>query len=155
MSQQVTVYKLDARGKEVWRYPATVLERRDHCIQLLASFNRDAVDLGPVVFERGDRFIETFYSDRWYNVFAVYGHSKNRFKGWYCNICRPATIEDYAVRSEDLALDVWVDATGSTTVMDEEEFNALDLSPDERRQSRQALNTLLQLAEAGRLPGSG
>ncbi|MFW6062656.1 MAG: DUF402 domain-containing protein [Chloroflexota bacterium] len=153
MAQQVTVYKLDEKGEEVTRYPAVVLERRDHCIQLEAPFNRDAVDLGPVVFERGDRFIETFYSDRWYNVFAVYSYGRNRFKGWYCNICRPATIEELAVRSSDLALDVWADPAGLTTVMDEEEFAALDLSPDERRQSRQALQALLKLAEAGRLPG--
>lgn len=153
MARQVTVYKLDERGEEVWRYPATVLERRDHCIQLEAAFNRDAVDLGPVVFERGDRFIETFYSDRWYNVFAVYGYRRDRFKGWYCNICRPATIEELAVRSADLALDVWVAPAGSTTIMDEEEFAALDLSPDERRQGRQALQTILKLADAGRLPG--
>ncbi|HSM56105.1 MAG TPA: DUF402 domain-containing protein [Candidatus Sulfomarinibacteraceae bacterium] len=153
MANEVVVYKLDERGEEVWRYSGTVLERRDHCIQLEATFDRDAVDLGPVIFEHGDRFIETYYSDRWYNVFAVYRHSNGAFKGWYCNICRPATIEDHAVRSADLALDVWVNPAGSTTLIDKEEFAALDLSPDERRQSRQALETLLQLAEAGRLPG--
>jgi hypothetical protein len=149
---QVTVYKLDAEGNDVWQYPARVLGRRDHCVRLEAYFNREAVDLGYVTFERGDRFVEFFYSDRWYNIFAVHQGDSERLKGWYCNVCRPSLITETAVRCEDLALDVWVPPGGPPVVLDEDEFAALDLPPPQREKGRAALDKLLALAENGRLP---
>lgn len=149
----VTVYKLDENGREVWHYAARVLARGDTWIRLEAFFDRPPVDLGPVVFDEGDRFIETFYSDRWYNVFAVYAGKDGPLKGWYCNVCRPAQITQDAVRCEDLALDVWVAAAGGQPViMDEEEFEALSLSAKARRNSKAALLELIALATAGKLP---
>lgn len=149
---ELAVYKLDEAGNEVWRYPAQVLERRSNCVRLEAYFNRDEVDLGDVTFERGDRFIEYFYSDRWYNIFAVYEGDSRRLKGWYCNVCRPSQITETAVRCEDLALDVWVEPDGTPTVLDEDEFVALDLPPPQREKGRAALRKLLNLARNGRLP---
>lgn len=149
---EITVYKLDEHGREVWRYPAIVLARDATSIRVQAFFNRDDVDLGYVVLARGDRFVETFYEDRWYNVFAVYDGVDDAFKGWYCNVCRPAEITQDAVRCEDLALDVWVSPAGKTTVEDEEEFAALDIPAEDRRRGEAALQTLLRLAATGRLP---
>ncbi|MDX1687990.1 MAG: DUF402 domain-containing protein [Candidatus Promineifilaceae bacterium] len=148
----VTVYKLDEHGREVWHYPATVLAREPDKIRLQSFFDRDDVDLGYATLARGDRFVETFYGDRWYNVFAIYDGNDDVLKGWYCNVCRPAEITRDAVRCEDLALDVWVSPQGRTAVMDEEEFASLDIPPNDRRRSLEALETLLQLAETGRLP---
>ena len=147
-----TVHKLDHAGREVWQYPATVLERGTNYIRLEAYFNRDDVDLGYAVFKRGDRFIETFYAGRWYNVFAVYDLDGGAFKGWYANVCRPASITTDAVRCDDLALDVWVSPGGETTVLDEDEFAALPLSDGDRRQACEALQLLLAAAESGTLP---
>lgn len=152
MVPEITVYKLDANGRVVWQYPATVLDRRPHAVRLEAAFNRDRVDLGYAVFRRGDRFVEHFYSDRWYNVFAVYDGSGPAFKGWYCNVCRPAELTETAVRCVDLALDLWAPPTGPPLVLDEDEFEALDLSAAERRNGREALQTLLHLAAANQLP---
>ena len=149
---EITVYKLDEHGREVLHYPATVLAREGTSIRLQAFFERGDVDLGYVVFARGDRFVETFYEDRWYNVFAVYAREDGGLKGWYCNVCRPAEITRDAVRCEDLALDVWVSAAGETTVEDKEEFAALDIPAADRRRGEEALATLLRLAERGRLP---
>jgi len=104
------------------------------------------------VFKRGDRLIETFYSDRWYNVFAVYDRDDGALKGWYCNVTRPATITDAAVSSDDLALDVWVSTQGEATVLDEDEFAALPLPPADRAAARAALTQLLALARRGELP---
>jgi len=148
----ITVYKLDEKGREVWRYPATVLARRPSMIRLQAFFDRDNVDLGYVVLARGDRSVETFYEDRWYNVFAIYDRDGDELKGWYCNVCRPAEITRDAVRCEDLALDVWVSPQGKAAVMDKEEFAALDIAAAERRRGREALQTLLTLADTRRLP---
>lgn len=148
----LTVYKLDADGQEVWQYPARQLERGAYHVRLEAFFNRNDLDLGFAVFARGDRFVEHFYSDRWYNVFAVHEGRSARLKGWYCNICRPALLEETVVRCEDLALDVWVAADGSFLVLDEDEFSALALTADERANSLNALEELLQLARNGDLP---
>jgi protein associated with RNAse G/E len=149
---ELTVYKLDETGAEVWQYPARILELTTHSIQLEANFNRDLVDMGFTQFRRGDRFVETFYTDRWYNVFAVYEGDTESLKGWYCNICRPAIVTPTAVRCEDLALDMWVGADGNFQLLDEDEFAALDLSAAERRQSWAAVSKLIALAEQDLLP---
>lgn len=148
----MVVYKLDEHGRTVWQYPAVVLDWLENGVRLEAFFDRDDLDLGFAVFRRGDRFVETFYSDRWYNVFAVHEGRDGRFKGWYCNICRPAVITETAVRCEDLALDVWVRPDGRFLVLDEDEFAALDLTKMERRQCRSALDQLRRLARIERLP---
>jgi hypothetical protein len=149
---EITVHKLDHDGREVWQYPATELERDTHSIRLEAFFNRDDMDLGYVVFKRGDRFIETFYSDRWYNVFAVYDRDDNRLKGWYCNICRPAEISETAVRCDDLALDVWVSPSGDSVILDEVEFEAMEISNSEQILARGAIVELQNMMKTGRLP---
>ena len=152
MSDAITVYKLDHHGREVWRYPARVLARDAHSIRLEGFFNRDDTRVADAVFKRGDRLVETFYSDRWYNVFAVYDGDDGALKGWYCNVTRPATITDAAVSSDDLALDVWVSPEAAVTVLDEDEFATLELNDDDRAAAQRALRQLLQLAESGLLP---
>ncbi|HZD09902.1 MAG TPA: DUF402 domain-containing protein [Candidatus Binatia bacterium] len=155
-TKTVIVFKLDAEGKDVWRYPGQILERGDTWIRLEAYFDRSPADLGPVVFNRGDKFIETFYSDRWYNVFAVYAGKSGPLKGWYCNVCRPAEIDvdEHVVRCEDLALDLWVSPSGESQLLDEEEFAALSLTEEDRRQARAAAQQIVRLAAEKRLPTS-
>jgi uncharacterized protein len=149
---QVTVYKLDEQGQEVWQYPARVLKRGQEFICLEAYFDRPDMDLGFTTFKQGDRFIEYFYSNRWYNLFAVYDRDDGCFKGWYANICRPAHIDATAVRCEDLALDLWITPQGQTMLLDEAEFELLPLTAHERGQSRAAVQHLMGLAEQRRLP---
>lgn len=148
----LTVYKLDEHGREVWRYPARMLARDESYVQLEAFFNRDDMDLGYTTFKRGDRFIEYFYSDRWYNIFAIYERDSAALKGWYCNVCRPAGLGEDGVRCEDLALDMWVSPAGDLTVLDEDEFEALAISADDRDQALEALKELQALAERRALP---
>jgi protein associated with RNAse G/E len=150
--EYLTVYKLDHNGHEVWQYPARVLERGLNHVRLEAFFNRDNMDLGYTVFKRGDRFIETFYEDRWYNVFAVYDLEGGGLKGWYCNICRPAEITTTTVRCDDLALDVWITPDGQSVVLDEDEFATLIISEHDRACARDALLSLLESGKSGRLP---
>lgn len=148
----ITVYKLDHEGREVWQYPARELARDEYSVRLEAYFNRDDVDLGYTVFKRGDRFIETFYNDRWYNIFAVYDRDDGHLKGWYCNIARPAVLGGDSIRCEDLALDVWIEADGAATVLDEDEFDALALAQTDRQEAESALQALLALARQRTLP---
>lgn len=148
----ITVYKLDENGRFVWQYPAVVLERGEGYVRLEAFFNRDDLNLGYTTFKRNDRFIEYFYSDRWYNVFAVYDRDDGRLKGWYCNVCRPAVLGETAVSCEDLALDVWATPDGQHLLLDEDEFTALHLSPSEERAGRHAASQIIALAQQQQLP---
>jgi hypothetical protein len=146
---EVNIRKLDLAGEETFAYPGAILARTDTSITVEAFFSRyERLDLGYTVFERGDRFVEHFYSDRWYNVFEVYAVDTRALRGWYCNIARPARIEDGQVSQVDLALDVWVRPDGSTLVLDEEEFDALPLSPEEARAARAAVAEIQALAAA-------
>lgn len=152
MTIDITVYKQDANGREVWQYPARVLAREDGLIRLEALFNRDDMDRGYTTFARGDRFVEYYYSDRWYNIFAIYAREDDALKGWYCNVCRPATITATAVRCDDLALDLWVGPDGRMLILDEDEFRAIELTPAERQKGRDALRELQRLASLNELP---
>lgn len=152
MEDAYTVYKLDHTGREVWRYLARLLERGPRHVRLEAFFDRDDMELGYTVFKRGDRFIETFYEDRWYNVFAIYDRDDGALKGWYCNVCRPAKISESAVHCDDLALDVWITPAGKARVLDEDEFAGLNIPDDDCVQARNGLASLLNEAKSGRLP---
>ncbi len=144
-----TIRKLDLNGREAFSYRGTVLERTATSVTVEAFFSRyDRLDLGYTVFERGDRFVEHFFADRWYNIFEVYAVDGQGLRGWYCNLTRPAIIRDHEVSAVDLALDVWVDPLGQAQVLDEEEFAALPLSADESRTVRAACAELLRLARS-------
>jgi uncharacterized protein len=143
----ITIRKLDYTGREVFAYPGAVLERTATSVTVEAIFNRyDRLDLGYTVFERGDRFVEYFYTDRWYNIFEIYAVGSQALRGWYCNLTRPAVIHDHEVSAVDLALDVWIDPAGQAQVLDEAEFAALPLSADEASAVRAACAELLMLA---------
>ncbi len=152
MGSDITVIKNDHTGAEVWRYEGAILERTPEHVLLEARFNRDEVDLGYVTFRRGDRFVEHFYADRWYNVFEVHDGESDRLKGWYCNLTRPAAFHDGIVAADDLALDLFVYPDGRQLVLDEDEFADLPISGDERAAVRAALADLRARAEEGRPP---
>ena len=102
----ITVRKLNPAGQETWRYTGRVLERHAGRIVLEAEFNRDDTPFHEIMLRSGDRFVETFYTDRWYNVFEIHDRDDHRLKGWYCNIGQPAVIEEETVAYIDLALSV-------------------------------------------------
>lgn len=146
MKSSVTVHKLNENGQEVWRYSGEVLERSDNSVTLQALFDHDDLDFHQLQIRRGDRFIETFYSDRWYNIFAIYDVYDNHHKGWYCNIARPARLEAEDVYADDLALDLIVTPEGETLVLDEDEFAALEISPEEHQRALETLAELMTMA---------
>lgn len=148
----IVVHKLDHEGREVWSYEGEVLERARDRIVLEAEFDRAARETGPLRIEPGDRFVETFYADRWYNVFVVYGRN-GEHKGWYVNIARPAQLEWDDIYQEDLAIDLVVSADGNAIrVLDQDEFEALDLPAAEAGEARRALTLLLSKADRGESP---
>ncbi len=139
----ITVYKCDHRGQVVWQYEGVVLDRGADWVCLQARFNGRESDWGFVHFVPGDLFTEWFYADRWYNVFRI--ADTQQLKGWYCNITRPAVIEAHSVRADDLALDLFVTPDGAIHLLDEDEFAALKLPPDEQKTAWRAVETLRQM----------
>jgi predicted RNA-binding protein associated with RNAse of E/G family len=96
--------------------------------------------------KNNDRFVEIFYTDRWYIIFEIHDRDDDRVKGWFCNVTRPAVLEaDDRLSYVDLALDLWVAPDGTQMVLDEDEFAALDLDVETRHQAGAALVELQKL----------
>ncbi len=136
------VLKKNLADEVIWQYEGVVLSRAENAVTLEALFNRDDTPFMDIVLKRNDRFVETFYSDRWYNIFGIYDRDDGRFKGWYCNICKPAIIEDDFVSYVDLALDLWVSANGQQTVLDEDELEELSLDDELKQKVYEGLKEL-------------
>lgn len=142
MSEALEVIKLDAEGREAWRYAGQVLRRWPDAVLLEAYFNRDDLDFHGIVFARDDRFVELYYTDRWYNIYELHDRVDGHLKGWYCNVTRPAEFSDGRVTYVDLALDLLVYPDGRQLVLDEDEFSALKLDDQTIAQARAALEEL-------------
>jgi len=140
--KDITVRKLDLQGNETWRYSGRLLERAPQYLRLEAHFNRPDMPFHGILLARGDRFVEEFYSDRWYNIFEIHDRDDDRLKGWYCNICFPAEFDHETVSYVDLALDLLVYPDGKQLILDIDEFNNLALSPEDRARSLDALQAL-------------
>ncbi len=138
----IQVVKRNHLGHEVFRYPGRVLTLEDGFIQLEAAFNFELVEVEEVILRRGDCFIETFYFDRWYNIFEIHEGNSDQIKAYYCNIGYPAVLADDEVSYRDLALDLLVRPDGRETLLDMDEFEALGLDAGTRQQ---ALDGLAQL----------
>jgi protein associated with RNAse G/E len=136
------VLKKNLADEATWQYEGVVLRREENSVTLEALFNRDDIPFMDIVLKHNDHFVETFYSDRWYNIFEIYDRDHNHFKGWYCNICKPAIIEDDFVSYVDLALDLWVSANGKQTVLDEDELTELSLDNELKQKVYDGLKEL-------------
>jgi hypothetical protein len=133
MREKIVVDKLSPQGELKWRYEGEVTERGADWMVIEAFFDRDDAPFMDTSLKRGDRFVETYYSNRWYNIFEIYDRDDGALKGWYCNITRPAKFLDGRVEYVDLFLDLWVSASGAQTVLDEDEFLAAELDDETRR----------------------
>ncbi len=148
----ITVRKILPDGSESMRYSGRIIGRGATWVQIEAFFERADVPLPYVTFRTGDRLLEYFYTDRWYNVFELYDVSGGHLKGWYCNITRPAHIDAEGIAWYDLALDVWVSPLGDVLVLDEDEFAALGLDALTQAAALAALHDLKARIERGDAP---
>jgi predicted RNA-binding protein associated with RNAse of E/G family len=141
----LTVQKLDHAGKLVTSYPGRIIRRDSASVVLEALWQRDRLELPYVALEPGDRFIEFYFTDRWYNIFEIHAAADDRLKGWYCNISRPARFADGILSAVDLALDLFVYTDGRTLTLDEDEFEALNLESNDPAAWRHALDAVAEL----------
>lgn len=152
IKEAITVLKLNLQGEVTWRYEGRIVNHEANRVTLEAFFNRPDTPFLDVVLKENDRFIETFYTDRWYNIFEIHDRDDASLKGWYCNIIRPAILIQGTVSYVDLALDLWVAVNEEQTVLDEEEFHSLDLDAKDRQTALNAMDELKQLFQSKRPP---
>jgi len=152
MREKIIVDKLSPQGELKWRYEGEVIARGADSLTLEAFFDRDDLPFMDTTFKRGDRFVETYYTDRGFNIFEIYDRDDGALKGYYCNITKPARFIDGRVEYVDLFLDLWVSVNGAQTVLDEDEFLVAELNEETRQFARDALKELQTLFESKRPP---
>jgi hypothetical protein len=141
----ITVSKRNLSGEVTWQYSGRTLKRGPDFILIEAFFDQADALFHGVLLKRGDRFLETYYTNRWYNIFEIYDRDTGQLKLWYCNIGYPAVIDEHTVSYRDLALDLLVYPDGRQLILDEEEFTALPLNEATRTQAMEALKELQNL----------
>jgi len=143
--EEITVNKHNSAGKIVFSYSGCEVARRPGALLIEAFFNRDDLPFHGITFRRGDRFLEAYFADRWYNIFEIYDVGDGRLKCWYCNVATPARFDGREINYEDLAIDLLIHADGSQMVLDMDEFSALNLPPHVAVQAQDALHELKRL----------
>ena len=138
----ITVIKRNANGEETWRYTGELLQKTEREVVLEAIFDRDDRLFHGMPLRKGDRFVETYYFDRWYNIYEVYSREDGSLRGWYCNIGCPAVMDGESLSYVDLALDLLVFPDGRQKVLDQDEFGLLPLSDRDREKAKAALDEL-------------
>jgi hypothetical protein len=138
----VIIIKQDIHGQETWRYQGKLIEARPHVMVIEAFFDREEVRVYRLVLRRGDRFVETYFDNRWYNIYQVFDREDGSLKGWYCNICFPARFTNDTIAFRDLALDLVVYPDGEQVLLDQEEFDTLPLDDKSRVKALAGLSEL-------------
>jgi predicted RNA-binding protein associated with RNAse of E/G family len=153
--QTIKVHLLKPRKQRTVAYEGVLLLHEPEHLLVHARWERNAMDLGYVVFAPGDHFLEHYYTARWYNIFEVRSEAGG-LKGWYCNITRPALLQDGLVISEDLELDLFVTPDRRQLLrLDQQEFEALALDvsePDAYVAALKAFDELEEMARTGAPP---
>lgn len=130
---EITIVKCDSIGREVFRWKANVLERGEREILVQAYFGLENHFMGDIPLEPGDRFVESYYTDRWYNIFEVHSRETDQLKCWYANLSYPAEITGDTITFRDLALDFLVRPDGSEELLDLEEFENLTIPAEDKQ----------------------
>ena len=138
----ITVIKRLPGGQESWRYTATLLEESGGRLLLEAPFNAPDTPFMGILIRTGDRFVETYFTDRWYNIFEIHAVEDDRLRGWYCNIATPFQLDGDTLFYVDLALDLLVYPDRRQRILDEDEFTDLEISDQQRQQALTALQDL-------------
>ncbi|RPK71726.1 hypothetical protein EES42_14210 [Streptomyces sp. ADI95-17] len=148
------VVALVKAGRTKIRYPADVVRDDGVRVTVRAPWAAPGVrDFGFVRFEPGDVFTEHYWRDRWFAVKEV-RTGAGGLKGWYCDITRPAVLRDGELLVEDLDLDLWVSADGSSVLrLDEDEFEESGLAGRDPAAAGAALRALDELEHLARTEG--
>ena len=142
ISQEIDIIKLNIDGTEKWRYKGRILSLNGHEIYIEAFFDQQDLEIHGLFIGKNDRFLETYYSDRWYNIYEIYARDQGGLRGWYCNISTPVRYGEKSISYIDLALDLIILPDGSQIIVDQDEFLELNIPPLMRAESLKALDEL-------------
>jgi len=142
MSDCWTIVKRDHRGQFVTQYSGELVEYNDRETVVRCIWDHDTWSLDSFSIQRGDIFFEHYPNLRWFNIMDVYSPTGQR-RGWYCNLTRPAIIQNCSIVWDDLALDVIVFPDKSFILDDTFEYRLLGISIKERHQVVKELCILL------------
>ncbi|MFE3149707.1 DUF402 domain-containing protein [Streptomyces sp. NPDC059218] len=153
-AEAAVVVALVKAGRTKIRYPADVVRDDGVRVTVRAPWAAPGVrDFGFVRFEPGDVFTEHYWRNHWFAVKEV-RTGAGRLKGWYCDITRPAVLRDGELLVEDLDLDLWVSADGSSVLrLDEDEFEESGLAERDPAAAGAALRALDELEHLARTEG--
>ncbi|MFF4410765.1 DUF402 domain-containing protein [Streptomyces sp. NPDC001262] len=150
----ITTVRLVKTPRPDTRYPATLVHDDGTRVVVRAPWAGAAArDFGFVRFEEGDVFTEHYWRDRWYSVKEV-RDARGTLKGWYCDITRPARVEDGTLVVTDLDLDLWRSADGTAVLrLDEDEFAESGLAERDPVAAARAVAALDELEDLARTAG--
>lgn len=144
-AQTVTVFKQNHVGEPVFSWEGELLSDTPTCRLVSTRFSgADAIPVDKVTFRRDDLFLESYYTDRWYNIFEVHQGSSDQVKCWYINLCFPAQFSAESITWQDLALDLVVYPSGEYRLLDEDEFSALQLESEVRTRCLETVKEILR-----------
>lgn len=152
----MTIVKLRPDRSEAARYLGEVIASPADWVAVRAHWGRPRLDLGYLVFEPDDVFLEYFSLSRPYNAFGIYT-SAGTFKAWYCNVTHPSWLEGTCLFWHDLFVDVIVFPDGRSLMLDEDELTDAGVAehdPALYRRIIDARDTLLDLVGRGAYPFS-
>lgn len=145
MKNNVQIIKCNYTGTEVWRYTGTVIHQSKLGVLVEARFNRSDLPFHGLVFKQNDRFLELYLYHRWFNIYAIHDRDDDKLKGFYCNITHPVQVTDDEIIYDDLALDLLVYPDGTQLILDEDDFDLLPLSNQEKDKAKHGMEELQDL----------
>ena len=140
------VRKILPDGSVKIEYTGTLRDRSNEHISIDTGWSREPMDLGYVLLETDDRWLETFFFDRWFNIFRI-SAKDGTLKGFYMNISKPPVIEGNELDWEDLAIDIWVRPDGTYLILDMDEFHELEIDDRTGKRALEALENAKKFVE--------
>ena len=142
---KITIIKQDYLGHDVWEYSGSLVQRHKNKIVIEAYFDREETPVDKLILREGDRFVETYFLDKWFNIYEIQNQENWELMAWYCNISYPAKLFNKILTYRDLELDLLVYPDGRQKVLDITEFEALPLTNQVRVKALQALKELQEI----------
>ena len=142
----INVQKINPDGSVKIEYTGTLRERTEEYLSIDTGWSRERLDLGYVLFERDDVWVETFYFHKWFNIFRI-ADKGGSLKGFYANVTNPPEISDGLIRWRDLALDIWIRPDGGHIILDEDEFEEMGPTRNERKMADIAVKEVLRMLQ--------
>ncbi len=141
-ARQLKIIKHHAGSEKIYTWSGQLLSETLNSRRVNACFNGNPGYAGKVLLEPGDRFVESYFTDRWYNFFQIFAGQSNLIKCLYFNISRPAVFYDDRIEWEDLALDLLVYPDGLKQLLDLDEFALLNIDEKTRQICWQTISDL-------------